>query len=236
MLQALRDLATAKKEGLLTEEQYEKQHAALLAGEQRWGSSPTPDRLAAVESKLDTLTERLVPPAFKSRDRATPKLGPKYVLNDGSILQVQSVARDEGQRSILSLGVTVKETRKDGRVNFLKESQVKKPVANVFRCSFEGCGRIFKLPAHLACHEKTHKGSIKKPRSVLEMNSMRAQLSAARREHEDKVVIRSVLNDLIAAVCAQGVEPRKKDGRAKNKGTSTRQPRSAAFRLKVAND
>ena len=31
MLQALRDLATAKKEGLLSDEQYEKQHAALLA-------------------------------------------------------------------------------------------------------------------------------------------------------------------------------------------------------------
>ena len=61
MLQALRDLATAKKEGLLTEEQYEAQHAALLAGEHRWGSSPTPDRLTAVESKLNALTERLVP-------------------------------------------------------------------------------------------------------------------------------------------------------------------------------
>ena len=66
MLQALRDLATAKKEGLLSDEQYEKQHAALLASEQRWGSSPTPERLACVESKLDQLTERLLPPPARA--------------------------------------------------------------------------------------------------------------------------------------------------------------------------
>ena len=66
MLQALRDLATAKKESLLSDEQYEKQHAALLAGEQRWGSSPTPERLACVESKLDQLTERLLPPPARA--------------------------------------------------------------------------------------------------------------------------------------------------------------------------
>ena len=66
MLQALRDLATAKKEGLLSDEQYEKQHAALLAGEQRWGSSPTLERLACVESKLDQLTERLLPPPARA--------------------------------------------------------------------------------------------------------------------------------------------------------------------------
>ena len=68
MQQALRDLSTAKKEGLLSDEQYEKQHAALLAGEQRWGSSPTPDRLACVESKLDQLTEssRLLPPPARA--------------------------------------------------------------------------------------------------------------------------------------------------------------------------
>ena len=59
MLQALRDLATAKKEGLLTEEQYEKQHAALLAGEQRWGSSPTPDRLALFTYPARASTESL---------------------------------------------------------------------------------------------------------------------------------------------------------------------------------
>ena len=240
MLQALRDLTTAKKEGLLTEEQYEKQHAALLAGEQRWGSSPTPDRLASVESKLDQLTERLMPPpALKSRARATPKLGPKYVLNGDSILQVQPVAREEGQRSILSVGVSVLEQRRDGRVFKLGESQIRKPSANVFRCSFAGCCRTFKLAAHLACHEKTHKkagGIVKKPRSVLEMASMRAGLSTARRLHEDKVVIRSVLDDLIAAVCAQGVEPPQKDGRAKNRGASSRQMRSAAFRLKVARE
>ena len=63
---------------------------------------------------------------------------------------------------------------------------------------------------------------------------MREQLSTARREHEDKVVIRSVLDELIATVAAQGVEPKRKDGRAKNRGAKTRQPRSAAFRLKVA--
>ena len=62
MLQALRDLATAKKEGLLSDEEYERQHAALLSGEQRWGTSPAPDRLAAMESKLDQLAERLIPP------------------------------------------------------------------------------------------------------------------------------------------------------------------------------
>ena len=52
MLQALRDLATAKKEGLLSDEEYERQHAALLSGEQRWGTSPAPDRLAALQGVL----------------------------------------------------------------------------------------------------------------------------------------------------------------------------------------
>ena len=238
MLQALRDLATAQKEGLLSEEEYEKQHTALLAGDQRWGTSPTPDRIAAVESKLDRLTDRLLPPDKTSTFKTAKAPTPKYKTVDGSVLYVQPVPREEGQRSVLSMGVTVQEQRKDGRINFLRESQIRKPVANVFRCSFQGCGRCFTRPAGLACHEKTHKqaGAVKKARSILEMASMRAKLSTARREHEDKVVVRSVLNELIAAVSAQGVEPTKKDGRAKNKGTQVRQPRSAAFRLKVASE
>ena len=188
-----------------------------------------------MESQLDRLTERLLPPDKTSRVKTAPA---KYKTADSLIVQVQPVAREEGQRSVFSVGVVVKEHRRDGRVAQVAEPS-RKPSAHTFRCSFAGCSRIFKLAAHLAKHEKSHKGAgalVKKPRSVLEMASMRAGMSAARREHEDKVVITSVLDELIAAVCAQGVEPPKKDGRAKNRGASTRQPRSAAFRLKVAAD
>ena len=88
MLQALRDLKTAKEEGLLSDEQYEKQHAALLAGEQRWGTSPTPDRLAAMESQLDRLTERLLPPDKTSRVKTVKTAPAKYKTADGLIVQV----------------------------------------------------------------------------------------------------------------------------------------------------
>ena len=134
MLQALRDLKTAKEEGLLSDEQYDKQHAALLAGEQRWGTSPTPDRLAAMESQLDRLTERLLPPDKTSRVKTAPA---KYKTADGLIVQVQPVAREEGQRSVFSVGVVVKEHRRDGRVAQVAEPS-RKPSAHTFRCSFAG--------------------------------------------------------------------------------------------------
>ena len=49
----------------------------------------------------------------------------------------------------------------------------------VFRCSFAGCHRTFNRACHLANHEKCHKGPMKKPRSVLEMSSVRSMMSAA---------------------------------------------------------
>ena len=145
MLQALRDLKAAKEEDLLSDEQYEKQRAALLAGEQRWGTSPTTDCLVAMQSQLDRLAERLLPPDKTSSVKTAPA---KYKTADGRVVHVQPVAREEGQRSVFSVGVTVKEQRRDGRISQVAEPS-RRPSAHTFRCSFAGCSRTFKLAAHL---------------------------------------------------------------------------------------
>ena len=65
---------------------------------------------------------------------------------------------------------------------------------------------------------------------------MRAKLSESRRAHEDKVIIRSVLDEVIDKVVAAGDKPKKVDGRKRNKGTETRLPHSPAFKLRAVKD
>ena len=195
MLSALRNLKSALDESLISSDEYDHERKIVLAGDfSRW-TDPAAD--ASTESKrlqhtVDTLVSMMAPEASSQvsvthNEQLTSSLQvvtkkSKAIVKDGSILVVPR-ARDSGQPSILDLGVTVQEIRKDGRVNLLSEAQFKEPQAlqQQFRCKYAGCSRTFARACHLANHEKKAHGmhAMEKPRSVLQMTSVRKMMSDA---------------------------------------------------------
>ena len=143
-------------------------------------------------------------------------------------------ARDVGQKSVFDMGVTVDEHRSDGRVFKLTEHQFNEPQAKAFVCSFAGCNRRFARRCHLVHHENSHKGSVTKPRSITEMASVRALMSAsqlsAALEVEMKMILWTLVDVAAERATRMGGWGKKIDGRQTNKGSSHRQGRSPAFK------
>ena len=233
MLTALRNLATALKSDLLSQDEYDLQRAKIVAHDKptimSWQNEFNPAS-TELSSKVDELLTAI-------RPAAGPSKGAKYVrCQDMGPASITPVARPAGQNSLLSFGVVASERRKDGRLRQLVESDLQSR-PHQFRCSFQGCHRTFSLKAHLSNHQKTHRGEIQKARSVMEMQSMRAVMSDAQLKAAVEVDIRFLVADCIDAACnlatVAGGWTKKIDGRRTNSGVASRQGRSYAFKAKV---
>lgn len=256
MLSALRELKTAHAEGLLSDEEFDKERCAIMAGgAARWAPDPgtsmaTSEAVAELRASIDTFAaafspvKRAAEADAKKRKSCAPKYPApsKFQITPSGAIAAVPTAREEGQKSVFELKrpVTVQQHRNDGRVFVLGESAIKKPERNVLACRFVGCSKTFDRACDRARHEKIHKGPVKKPRSVLEMNHLKQHFSAKQAEVQKLVEIKWVVNDILADVFKQVGKPggwlQKVDGRKKNSGSSTRIPRSPHFKKRVICD
>jgi len=252
MLPALRNLGTAKAEGLLDALEYGEAKGKILAGQLgNWADSPaTGDALqlaASIDSlakTVDDLTHCLpqVPGAGPVKQRAPERRvaaeagtpGTKRFRPEGE-MEVHPAAREPDQPSLLAQGVTANTTVR-GRVFRLTEATLK-PRRLMYRCSYAGCNREFKNPAGRGKHEKSHRGGEKKPATLTAMRAIRASLSAAQLkatvEIDIKHAILGCISDAASTAKVKGGWAAKVDGCKKNKGSTVRHFRSWAFKKKV---
>ena len=248
MLGALRNLDAARKEGLIDDTQYEKSHAKILACDptvwadvQRSGAGPSEETVAKLQGSVDTLMGMMKRDSvLTATDRA--KLTPqakraKLDASDGTLI-VRPRAREPTQRSVFDMNVTADLVARDGRAFRLTEEQFGEPQLARFLCPFQGCGRRFKRECHLKNHERTHQGPrIKEARSVLQMQSMRSLMSAARLQNEHardvKLLLWCIVDQAVSLAGECGGWIKKIDGRKNNRGADHRVSRSAAFKVRV---
>ena len=240
MLHALREVHTALKEGLISENEHGDARALIMKGDRtaiaNWlppetasASSASSSGAVCLAGKIDELLTSLHP--------RNPERLPTYTrVQDLKSVGVVPAARDEGQRSLLSTGVTAHERRKDGRmVQLTEESVGSRP--HLLRCSFAGCHRTFQRACHLAKHEKSHaKAGLQKPRSVKDMASVQNMMSSAQLkaqlEVEMKCLVWKLADNAADSALVVGGWWVKQDGRKKNRGAENRTWRSPSFKKK----
>ena len=233
MLAALRALNTALTEGLVSEEEHQKERQAILGGdrERTMAWLPVEHRdTNTLETKIDSLLSALQPSSHGGL--------PKYERPQEML--VKPKAREEGQRSLLNFNITAFKRQRDGRQVQLHEADLASKT-KAFSCSFAGCHRTFKRACHLKNHERTHTAAAcKKPRTILQMQAMRNAMSQAQLRLQCHFDAKDIVLECIEAAATKAISiggwSKKEDGRRKNSGASRRAFRSAQFKKTVILD
>ena len=248
MLAALRNLERARKEELISDEEYAEQKKQILS-RLDWSDAPAPTQASCDAAKLVTSLKSTVDKLVgcvahsvvenddgHSRRKTPSNASAKYPR---PVMTVKPLARALGQCSIMDGFATVLQTRSDGRVVELQEADIRSPVQHGLRCSFVGCNRVFSMSAHRANHEKkAHKGGMQRPRSITEMQSVRSVMGKAQVHAAVTAECRFIVDDLLRRVFEEcgAAGGWSADGRKSNSGTSgigTRVSRSWGMKKKV---